>query len=225
MPELPQSPIIITNGGKFSPSSVSPSGLFSKIPENVRKWLIRGIFAVLGIAIAVELYLGLKQLTAPIPRPPKLAQMSDGAVLLTAEKSQYKVGETATVSITVGTGGWTTDGADIIVKYDPAIFDATQSTSSQSFVKGKIYEEYPSINIDPQKGIIAASGISSLSKKPYGFNGVGIFGTLNLVAKAVGKSTISVEYRAGATDESNIMETSQAKDILGKVTNIELAVQ
>ena len=94
------------------------------------------IFVILAVIILVEVVLAVRYLkqSAP-PPPPKLQPISGGRIVLIADKKDYKVGEVIVVSVRVSTGGQTTDGTDLILRFDPKVLEA----SNASVTQGRIY--------------------------------------------------------------------------------------
>lgn len=196
----------------------APSRGFKRLAQD---WIFSSklIYLILVIVILLELYLGLKTLLTPIPSVPKLAQISEGAVILETERESYSLGEKIPVNIKISTGGYNTVGTDLIIKFDPNFFRAE---TDAFFEKGTTYSDYPGTSIDIKNGVILLSGI--ILSDTGGFNGTGGFGILNLQAKKTGESELKVDFETGSTTDSNIIEITGAKDILGKVYNLKVKV-
>lgn len=188
---------------------------------NGKKKLPRLIFLILGAIIVAEAYfvIGALRSTPPPPRRLQVRPIGDARLVLVSNKKEYKVGEFVQVQIRLDTGGHATNGTDVILKYDPEIFEASKS----SVTTGKIYDDYPVADADPKAGSIKISGISNVASK--GFNGVGILANLNLKAKSLGSGNISFEFKQGSTTDSNVIKLKTAEDILGKVTNLEVSIR
>lgn len=193
--------------------------LFEKIKRNFSGPKI--IFAILGVVLIVELVYAIRVLSSPTPRPVPVNKVTVaktvGRISLFAPKRALKVGESVPVSVVVGTGGNTVDGADLIVRFDPKVIEASQ----EGLIKGKIFDEYPLVSLDSNKGLISISGISS-SKK--GFTGTGQFASIVLRAKSAGKTAISIDFNKGSTTDSNLVEAATSKDILEVVDNLEFNI-
>lgn len=177
------------------------------------------IFVVLGAVIVVEVILGLKFLMTPLPKVATLEQVSGGKIVLISDKTSYAVGETIPVTIRVSTGGFTTDGTDLILNFDPQLLEVE---SNSVFKKGSVYAEYPVVSVDSRAGSVRISGITSVGSS--GFNGTGEFATLTFKAKATGKASLIAEFKPGLTTDSNIIQTKVADDVLSAVYNLDLAV-
>ncbi len=180
------------------------------------------IFAVLGLILLVELVYAIRILTSPTPTPSvrkSSIQSTGGKISLNVPRSAYRVNEGIPVKVIIDTGSKVIDGVDLLIHYDPKILEA----SSGGLIKGHILEEYPTMTVDANKGLISISGISGLQN---GFKGTGQFATINLKAKIAGKSSLTIDFKdKGSTTDSNLVETGTSKDILEQVVNLELVVQ
>lgn len=190
-----------------------------------KKWFQtwRVIYPILGVVILVELILGIKTLLTPLPKSPakvSQSQLPPGAIiLLISDKKDFKKGDQIPVKINLFTGGKTTSGTDLVLRFNPKIVEVTNN----SFTSGKIYSDYPVINIDSKLGILRVSGVASIGK--MGFNGAGDFGVINFKAKAAGKTGITVDFKKGLTNDSNVIDTQTNADILERVSNLNITVQ
>lgn len=190
---------------------------------DIKNWL-RGpkiIFIILAVIILVEVILAVRYLgqSAP-PPPPKLQPISGGRIVLIADKKDYKAGENIVVSVRVSTGGQTTYGTDLVLRFDPKVLEASNAAVTQ----GRIYSEYPMKSVDSKEGIVRISGINSAGKSS-GFNGVGIFAAVNFKAASSGKTTLRIDFTPDLTSDSNILGAKDAKDILEEVFNLDLNIQ
>lgn len=186
-----------------------------------KSWRI--IYPILGLVLIVEIIWGFKTLLTPLPKPlaQKLQPIKGAAILLIthSNKTIYKVGETIPVVVRVSTGGHATSGTDLILHFNPKILEASQT----AFVKGEIYTDFPLINVDGKLGIIKVSGAAPTLKK--GFNGGGDLGVINFKAKATGTTTLTIDFKKGQTNESNVMEVTESKNVLEKVESLQITVQ
>lgn len=184
------------------------------------------IFTVLGIVILVELIFAVRNLQKPLPPPPNPPLPITGAsfelldfgnqYLETNIGNQYKVGEKILVQARLLTGGNPVDAADFILRYDPKVL----SLSKNDITAGKIFTDYPLIDVDEEKGTVKLSGTAS----DESFIGIGIMAELNFSAKGIGKTSISLEYQKGDTKDSNIVD-SKGEDILERVQNLEVEIR
>lgn len=190
----------------------------SKVRSLISQWVFsfRVVYVILILIIIVELGIGIKTLVEPFPQVNKLQPISDGKIILTAEKSSFNVGEEIPVEIKISTGGHTVVGVDIVLQYDPKKF------SSAEVEKGNIFDDYPGVDIDTKNGVILISG--AINSDAGGFNGTSEFATVNLKAKEKGQTTLSLDYKSGITTDSNIIESASSKDVLGEVYNLNLDI-
>lgn len=201
----------------------SPPSGGGKIKFSIRKFITpKNIFLSLGVILLIEVIFAVKTLTAPTPppaTPPKAGvQSKAGEISLNVSKTSFQVAETVPVLVLVDTGDHQVAGVDLIVHFDPKILEAT----SADLVKGKIFDDYPAVSVDANKGLISISGIASLQNN---FKGKGLFATLNLKAKAAGKASVTIDFQKGSTTDSNLVEASSSQDVLERVVNLELVVK
>lgn len=212
---------------KTAPFPISPNiHIFedvksSKLKNLFSEWILsyKIIYVLLILVIVAELGLGLKTLLTPLPRTGQVQAVSDGQVVLSSEKTGFKVNEEVTVDIKLSTGGHTTVGTDLVLKFDPNYLEVSEE---DFFVSGDAYTDYPGVGVDKENSQIILSGI--VLNDQVGFNGVSNFGTVKFKAKKEGRTRVSVEFTKGLTVDSNIIETVSAKDILGEVYNLDLNI-
>ncbi|MBI2337637.1 hypothetical protein HYU95_00480 [Candidatus Daviesbacteria bacterium] len=190
----------------------------------------RVIFVILGIIFLAEIVYVLKFMifsaSSPTPLPPSPApaaqintQPKPAGISINASKTNFKVNEVVPVSIIVDTGGYTVDGVDLILRFDPKILEATE----EGLTKGTILGEYPLKSLDANKGMVYISGVSNTKG---GFTGIGQFALINFKAKLPGKASLTVDFiKKSATTDSNLVEMGTSKDILESVNNLDLTVQ
>lgn len=180
------------------------------------------IFIILGVIILAEVVYAVKVLSSPspalLPADKKIIVKAEGKISLTTPKKAYAVNDAIPVSVTVNSGGHNLDGADLIVRFDPKILEA----SSGSLIKGQIFDEYPLLSADTQSAMISVSGVNSTGA---GFNGTGQFVTFNFKAKTKGRTSLIIDYVKNSTSDSNLVEKETSKDVLGNVDNLELNIQ
>ncbi|MDD5416034.1 MAG: cohesin domain-containing protein [Candidatus Daviesbacteria bacterium] len=180
------------------------------------------IFLVLGLILLAELIYAIRVLT--LPAPPIAGkvplQSKVGTISLNVPKNTYRINEIVPVAVNIETGSQAINGVDVVIHYDPKVLEAT----SGGLIKGRLFEEYPTMIVDASKGLIAISGINSLQNV---FKGTGQFATINFKTKiASGKTSLTVDFKdKGSTIDSNLVEASTAKDIVEQVVNLELVVQ
>lgn len=188
-----------------------------------QRFSARTIFIILGLIVLFEILVGLKVLSTssstnlnPISSPTPAAPLSRIDVL--SAKKEYKVGEVISISIVIDTAGKKTDGTDLILQFDPKVLEATAG----AIKRGIVYGEYPVAEVDFKNGIIKISGVSKIGQD--GFSGKGNLADLNLIARGAGKTILKVDYTAGRTTDSNVVEAKSAKDTLGQVNNLDLTI-
>ena len=180
----------------------------------------RIIYAFFGLVVIVEIFFSLKTLLAPLPKSSSrsLQPISGAGIALSSDKPIHKVGNIVPVKVRVWTGGHLTSGTDLVLHFDPKILQAFPS----AFVRGKIYTDYPLISVDGQNGIIRISGVASTAKQAFG--GIGDLGVINFKAKAAGNTDLTIDFKKGQVDESNVMGLTTNEDFLEKVTNLKVTV-
>lgn len=181
------------------------------------------LLIIAGILVLVEVVWGVYTLSRPVSntQQPTVGQAesvpaSSGSVTLKGP-AEAKVGENLRVDMELTTNSQT-DGADLIIKYDPKVLDLVTNGTLAATV-GKTYQDYPANSADPS-GVITISGVST----GKGFSGTGVFATIKFSAKATGTTKVSVDFTAGSTTDSNVTESSSGRDILESVNNLEITV-
>lgn len=183
------------------------------------------IFITLGIIILIEALLGIasviKTNTVPVasniePVSDSTPVIADGSFTISSITDKYKVGDKILVSVNISSGGNGILGADLVLHFDPAVF----SVSKDSIVTGKIFSNYPLVDINQKTGVIRISGIS---EEKSGFNSEGNFANVAFTAKLKGSTTISITYKDGETTDSNLV-SMQGVDVLKKVNNLKLEI-
>ncbi len=192
--------------------------------ENILKRLLghRIIFVILGIVILIEGGYLIKTLVlSGSVTPPSAYKASvkntTSRITLTALQTKYAVKEIIPVSVMIDTGGHQIQGVDLIVHYDPKIFEVTPG----AIIKGGIFDDYPQMSVDASKGLITISGISGVNN----FQGSGQLAIVALKAKTPGNTSLTVDFKKGSTTASNMTEAGSTKNILENVENLDLIIQ
>lgn len=191
--------------------------------DNQNKWsgLInkKNILMLLGVVIVAEvlwagwvLYQTNRQISQTVLPPATTVQPTQ--IELQTDRTSVKVGEKFTVSIYM-LSDKSTDGADLIINYDPKLLLAEQ------VILGTLYNEYPKNTIDVKESKVTISGIST---EMDGINPNGLFGSIVFTAKAPGRSSLSLDFTPGSTVDTNVIEQGTGKDILEKVNNLEVNI-
>ncbi len=182
------------------------------------------IFTIVGLILIAELIWGGWSLTRKFTKTP--AQITTqqtqakSTISLKSSKNSFKIGENIPVTIELFSGK-VTDGADIILTYDPKKLQIIPASTKVPVAVGNLYNDYPINKVDESTGYIFVSGITSQA------NGVmanGVFGTISFKAKAAGSTKISVNFTPNSTVDSNIIENKSAKDLLIGVKNLEVNI-
>lgn len=188
-----------------------------------KKWYQtwRIIFPILVVVLTTELLIGLKTLLTPLPKSqtPKPQPISDAKIFLISPKASFKVGDNIPIIVKVSTGGHITSGTDLMLHFDPKIIEA----SSAAFIRGKIYQNFPQASIDSKTGTIIISGVTQGEKD--GFGGIGELGVINFKAKALGNTTLNIDFKLGSTNDSNVIDVQTNQDVLDKVYNLNILIK
>ncbi|QQG43244.1 MAG: hypothetical protein HYW45_03515 [Candidatus Daviesbacteria bacterium] len=188
------------------------------------------VFILLGLVIVGEVIWAISQLTtvglptqtnnATVPKN-VVTPVSIAQVTLSSDKTSVKVGDKITVAINVSANK-ETDGTDLIINFDPTLLNVdTQNEKKVPVVTGQIYPDYPVNSLDSAKGKITVSGIASA---PGGVVTNGVFGTLNLMAKAPGTAKLTLEFTKGSTTDTNVIEAGVGTDILNSVSDLTINI-
>ncbi len=196
-------------------------------PKTTSASLPKIVFILLSIVIVGELIWGawyiLLSPTTTTKKPKNqnltLSQSkTTAAISLKTNQTNLKVGDNLNVDVLLSTNDRATTGTDLIIKYDPNFL----SLSNNSFTKGSIYDEYLGQTVSNNKGIFRVSGLSvNTSQKITN----GIFGSLGFKVLASGNTKVTVDFKPGASNDSNIIDSKLSKDILDKVDNLEVIIK
>lgn len=187
-----------------------------------QKWFLtwRIIYPILGIVLLLEVITGVKSLLTPPAKSRSASQtqpITTGKIVLAASKKNFSLAENIPVRVNVFTGGQATAGTDVVLHFNPKKLQAL------SFDKGKIYDDYPLVKIDNTVGLIRISAVTAAGKK--GFAGGGDLGKANFKARQPGETSLTINFKKGATYDSNIMTAADSQDILSAVTNLTLEIK
>jgi hypothetical protein len=179
---------------------------------------------ILSLVILFELFWGYRVLRSPssVITDTISSEIIDSVkpqIIAQTPKKNFKINEIVPVEVKIVTAGNPADSADLIIRFDPRLLEAS---GSSFFELGRIYPEYPVADIDRKAGLIQLSATTP-SGLP-GFTGIGTLVKLNFKAKAIGETTISVDFQENSTAESNIVLSNTNKDILAYVRNAPIAI-
>lgn len=183
--------------------------------------LAKAVLILLLAVIAFEIAWAVKTINSPVvpAKTDSILEISGGKIALVPQRMEYEIGETVPVKIRVATGGKVVDSADVVLRFDPEVL---QATGPADFIKGDMFGEYPLIGVD-QKGIIKIGALTPPGGKS--FAGVGKLGVVNFTAKKAGQTTVSVEFSQGLSSDSNIIVSGATEDILTEVFNLNLEIK
>ena len=186
------------------------------------------ILSILAIVVVGELiWAGTTLIKKDQPQVPIIDQLAQtvsepkpAQIILQSSSQILKVGDQIKVDILVDTGGKQTDGTDVILNFDPkTLVVVLASGSANPVIQGTVYNSFP-VNVLNQ-GKVVLSGIASVGTS---FSGQGLLGSVTFKAVSVGNTSLAVDFILGRTTDSNIIETSSAKDILTSVKNLDLQI-
>lgn len=139
---------------------------------------------------------------------PESVPHSVGSLQMAPSTGSYSVGDTFDVAIFLDTGGAASDGANVIVGYDPGVLEVTEITT------GTIFPSYFPPKSDPATGHVFVHGFNSGGT----FQGSGALATISFkVTASVSQTTVTAEFMAEETADSNIADYSSMVDVLGSV--------
>lgn len=185
-----------------------------------KKSIFKIIFLVLLVIVAGEAIWAGGTLFTPVQKTKvnTIEPLSQGWIILKSDKFEFKQGDDIPVDIKIVTGGREVDSIDVSINFDPKILEATAATS---FDKGNIFKEYPFVDIN-KSGVVKISAITPPGQK--GFLGIGNLGRINFRARSNGQAKITVDFKKESTTDSNIIEAGTTRDILGQVSDLDIAV-
>lgn len=138
------------------------------------------------------------------------SQKIDAAILSVApEIISADAGKEFTVEINLNTEKEKTDGADVILRYDPEKIEVI------GIIPGVTYPDYPIQKIE--EGKISITGVAA-STGPF-FEGNDLFASVKFKALFGGEETVSIDFTQDSTVESNVALHGKGTDILTGVEN------
>lgn len=183
------------------------------------------LFIILGVVVVAEVIWAGFMLTRPTTQPPETEPVilpdqieKETVISLTTTKKNLRVGENIDVAIDLSSSK-KTNGSDLIINYDPA--KLTIKNPNSPVIKGSVYSSYPVNGVDVRVGKITVSGIS----EGGAVMADGLFGVVTFTAKAVGPTSVSMEFSPGSTTDTNVIESETGEDVLERVENLELNIQ
>jgi len=143
------------------------------------------------------------------------------ALALDPSSGSYEIDANFDVNIILNTGGEAVDDVDIFhLHYDPFVLEVIDADGNQSGVqiqKGSIFSTYTGNSVNTANGEISISG---LDLGGQGYNGTGIFATINFRPIASADPTnVTFDFTLGSGIDCNVVQHGTALDILASVTN------
>ena len=179
------------------------------------------ILLILVVVVLGEIIFAVKTLTSPISKiGQNKTSIGKANIALLLGKSEYAVGEVLPIKIRVDTNDNKTSGTDVLLRFDPKIFEAS---GTGVITKGTIYQDYPVASVDSKVGLITISGISQT--KENGYSGIGILATVNLKAKAPGQTKITLDFTPDSIKDTNILDATSSRDLLQQVMPLSLTIK
>lgn len=146
---------------------------------------------------------------------------SAATLSLSPTSGTHAVGATFDVKIQLDTGGVTTSGTDVYVRFDPNVLQVVDSNNSSTGVQvspGTLYSQTSFNSTDNGAGKVSFSG--SKSGGSSGYSGTGTLATIKFQAAAEADSTsVTIDYQAGSTTDSNVISQADSSDALTSVTS------
>lgn len=179
------------------------------LPQRGIAQLFLVIILLAGIVISVLL---IQTRTNLFPK----AAIYGATLSLSPSQGSFNPGCDFSIDANLDTGGFDTDGTDVVLIFNPAVFEGISAQN------GSLYPNYPAVSIDNTNGKIRYSGLASPSSP---FNGAGKFATFNFKVKPnaqTGNATISFDFdpnNPSKTTDSNVIETATIQERLSSVVN------
>lgn len=183
--------------------------------EGQRGFVNSLVLVIVVAAIFIGVYL-VSQSTSPKPKAADEPVQTGATLSLAPASTTFNKGCDFSLDINLDTGGHSTDGTDVILKYDPSLVNVL------SIDKGTIYPNYPGSTYDNDSGKVLISGVSSVSTP---VTGSGKFATLHLKVSpeaTVSATNINFDFDSEdpyKTTDTNVVERGTVNDVLRKVVN------
>lgn len=152
---------------------------------------------------------------------PAFAQAA--TLTLSPSSGTHAAESTFEVKIQLDTAGVTTDGTDIILKFDPTalqVVDADASATGTQILAGSLYSMTSLNSVDNGAGTIKFSGVRTGAST--GYSGSGTLATITFQAvKETASTPVTFTFNAGSTNlsDTNVINNSDSTDALTSVTN------
>ncbi len=132
-------------------------------------------------------------------------------------------GQTFNVTVLLNTQGQAVDGVDLyFVKYNPSILEVVDSNATQTGIQIQPGSLLGITVVNSADNSLGKIQFSQASTGGSNYNGSGTLATITFKGKANGTSTITFDYAAGSTTDSNV--AAGGADVLSSVTNSQATV-
>ena len=141
----------------------------------------------------------------------------DGALSVEAipgSSTAFKAGDLVTFQINVNTNDRPVSAIDSIIVFDPAVLKVS------SVIPGTKMDSYPLKSVSDN--YINLSGLKSPGTTA---SGTFILGTFEVEFLTKGQTDLKFLFEKGETIDSNIVDSINSEDILGKVTDLTLTIE
>lgn len=176
-----------------------------KIENKNLVMLIMASIMLLGTAIILIFTIGNeeKEVVAYVPD-------YDAQMYLSPREQEYTNGQEASLDVMIKSDGSKLDGADLLFSYNPSVVEITEIT------EGTVFPAYLNNKINAEEKYIQLTGLAN-PESPVEVDGK--FCTLHFKVKKSGDPAFQIQYANGRTDESNLVSSESADDILVNVDN------
>ena len=138
---------------------------------------------------------------------------SSATLALSPASGTFVVNTPFDVGVYLNTNGAKVDGVDIKLNYEPAKLEAQLITPETS-----IFPDFPTKTINATTGKITISATAAVGS-PYSNTTATKIVTIKFKPLTTGSTTLTFDFTAGATTDSNVVENTTNLDILTAVTN------
>lgn len=155
----------------------------------------------------------------------RLATSSAGSVVLATDQTTIEVGDVLTLPIVLDTASEQTDGASVLIHYDPGVFRVHDSDSQVEGVQvspGSLYTDIENNSVLPDQGLVRFGAYSPGDEM---FQGTGQLFTVTLEATAaISQTEIKVKYDPDWSIDSHSIKAQEVGDILRYVEHADFQI-
>jgi len=182
----------------------------------MRKSLFGVILLIILICLIGIIWFFSLRVNIPPPQTQKLPLKEKQAVLsLFCERKEFKLGEKIEIQVMVDSGGYKTNGVDVVLNFDPQYLKFEKLDYSES-----LFKTFPPYLVEKEK-----IRFSALSLPQESFEGKGKVATLFFKTLKKGETKISFDFQPHSTTDSNIALYGKGKDVLQKVNNLSISIK